>query len=192
MEINADVLEEWVEKYSQNLLNTAYFLLSNKEDAEDIVQDVFLTVFLQIENFKEKSSPLTWLKGILKNKVADRYRAKYKTENLISFDDFFDENGIWKETDILNEWQDDENSLENLLDDNAFNDTLSNCLEKLPEKWRILVKFSYLQEKNTSDICEEIGVSTANFWKILQRSRLQLRKCIEINWFEKTNNEYAQ
>lgn len=192
MEINADVLEEWVEKYSQNLLNTAYFLLSNKEDAEDIVQDVFLTVFLQIENFKEKSSPLTWLKGILKNKVADRYRAKYKTENSISFDDFFDENGIWKETDILNEWQDDENSLENLLDDNAFNDTLSNCLEKLPEKWRVLVKFSYLQEKNTSDICEEIGVSTANFWKILQRSRLQLRKCIEINWFEKTNNEYAQ
>ena len=185
MEINADVLEEWVEKYSQNLLNTAYFLLSNKEDAEDIVQDVFLTVFLQIENFKEKSSPLTWLKGILKNKVVDRYRAKYKTENSISFDDFFDENGIWKETDILNEWQDDENSLENLLDDNAFNDTLSNCLEKLPEKWRILVKFSYLQEKNTSDICDEIGVSTANFWKILQRSRLQLRKCIEINWFEK-------
>ena len=52
----------------------AYYLLSNREDAEDLVQDVYVAAYSAKEQFQEKSNPLTWSMGILQHKVSDYYR----------------------------------------------------------------------------------------------------------------------
>lgn len=82
---------------------------------------------------------------------------------------------------MLNYWNDD---TDHLTDNTEFNDTLENCIDRLPPKWKLLVKLYYLQEKKAIEICQEIGLTTTNLWKVLQRSRLQLRECLERNWFE--------
>lgn len=58
-------LEKWIDEYSRALLDRAYYLLSDKEDAKDVVQEVFLAAFKNGSSFEGKSSPLTWLMGIL-------------------------------------------------------------------------------------------------------------------------------
>ncbi|ATA74217.1 MULTISPECIES: RNA polymerase sigma factor [Capnocytophaga] len=170
----------WIEMYSESLLNRALYLVSDKEDAADIVQEVFLVAYTSFESFQEKSSPLTWLYNILRNKTADFYRNKYKNPVSTSLSDFFDEDGIWTDQSVLNFWQE---ISENSSEKEDFSRALDECIEKLPQRWRFLVKLYYLEEKKTEVVCQEMEISTTNMWKILQRSRLQLRKCLEINWF---------
>lgn len=173
-------LESWVDKYSLALMNRAFFLISDRQDAEDIVQDVFLVAFESYDSYKGESQAKTWLMSILKNKVADYYRKKYKTHGQIPFSDFFDQSGSWKENDVLRDWATADDSL---LNDKEFRLRFEKCLNALPPKWAILVKLYYLEEKKADAICQDLDVSSTNLWKILQRSRMQLRKCIEINWF---------
>ena len=71
-ETTGSEFEHLIEIYSPILLNKAYYLLSNKEDAEDIVQEVFISAYVNYHLFKNKSSIKSWLMGILYNKVMDR------------------------------------------------------------------------------------------------------------------------
>ena len=178
--IKSNEIELWIDKHSLELLNRAFFFLSNRQDAEDNVQEVFIAACNSYDSFQKKSSPLTWLKGLQDNKIADFYRNKYKHIGVISTDHFFKESGYWKGDDILNEW---DTSELHLLDDNQFNQTFENCLEALPLGWKIPIKLYYLHEKKTKEVCKETNITKENLWKILQRARLQLRECLELKWF---------
>ena len=169
-------IKQWILQYSSELLTRAIYLVSDKEEAKDIVQDVFLAAYSGYHSFKGNSAPKTWLFTILKNKVADYYRKKYKTPDQISLENFFDEAGIWKNGDnLLNAWHETTNT----GDYAEFDHILEKCIEDLAPQWQIPIKLYYLKEKKTPEICQEIGISTTNLWKILQRARLQIRECLE-------------
>lgn len=173
-------IELWIDEYSLELINRATYLLSNKNEAEDLVQEVFITAFESYEKIRNTTHPKAWLISVLNNKVAELYRKKYKSIGDFRLDHFFEENGCWKDLSVLNNWTTNTDELSNELE---LNLTLENCLDKIPLKWKIPVKLYYLEEKKTDIICEEIGVTSANLWKILQRARLHLRECLEINWY---------
>ena len=174
-------LKQWIELYSSELLNRTIYLTSDKEEAKDIVQDVFLAAYSGYQSYKGNSSAKTWIHSILKNKIADYYRKKYKTPSKISLENFFDEAGTWKNGDsLLGAW--DEAAITGNYAE--FDHLLNNCLENLAPKWKIPIKLYYLQEKKSAEICQEIGITTTNLWKILQRGRLQVRECLETKKLE--------
>jgi len=177
-------LKNWVEQYSGTLLRRAAYLLSDKTEAEDVVQEVFVAAFSSYDSFDGKSKPLTWLMAILNRKVADFYRKKYKTEPSIKLDHFFDESGFWKNNDVLNAWN-VSNAEAELLDNTDFIKIITDCIEDLPVRWKIPMKMYYLEEKKAPEVSQELNISRTNLWKILQRSRMQLRECLEFNWFIK-------
>ncbi|VXB71159.1 MULTISPECIES: sigma-70 family RNA polymerase sigma factor [Chryseobacterium] len=180
-----EALKNWIEQYSESLLRRAIFLLSDTIEAEDIVQEVFIAAFSSYDSFEGKSTPKTWLNTILNNKVADFYRKKYKSEPQIRLDHFFDETGSWKNDTVLNDWNVSNPEAE-LLDNQDFNKSLEDCIEDLPSRWKIPMKLYYLEEKKAPEVSQELDISTTNLWKILQRTRMQLRECLEINWFSKS------
>lgn len=178
-------LEKWIEDCSEKLLDRACYLLSDKEDAKDVVQEVFLSAYKSKDSFQGKSSPLTWLTSILHHKIADIYKKRYNgNPQPFSFEIFFDKHGEWLEPDVADPWEEDEFTVSTLLDNNSFRDILNQCLGRLPRQWLIVVNKCYLQEQKAAEICRELNLTTANYWKLLQRSRLQLRKCIDIHWFK--------
>jgi RNA polymerase sigma-70 factor (ECF subfamily) len=181
---SSENIRDWVEKYTDSLFNWAFSRLGNREEAEDLIQETFLVAFQSYEKFTGKSEPLTWLHGILRNKIADHYRKVYreKIEQNISLNHFFDEQDHWKKNEIPLQWQ--EESV-NLSLDEDFNRVLNDCLNKLPENYRNTVVLKYLNEKEGIDIRQELGISTTNYWQMIHRAKLQLRKCLEINWFGK-------
>lgn len=177
-------LEKWIDDYSKALLDRAYYLLSDKEDAKDVVQEVFLSAYKGRESFQGKSSPLTWLTSILHHKVADVYKKRYSEGGIpLDFESVFDKHGEWKETDVLNPWEQEERSPGALLNDENFCLTFDKCMERLPEQWHMAVRQCYLQGRKAMEICKELNLTANNYWKILQRSRLQPRECIDIHWF---------
>lgn len=176
------IFAEWIDNYSEKLLSRAFYMISNKEDAKDLVQDVFMIAYSKIETFEKKSSPYTWLSAILNNKISDMYRQKYKFGTTINFDSIFSKDGEWVNEDISNSW--DTIEVSNALDDDEFNMVFNGCINKLPERWKLVIQQCYLQQQEASNICIDMNISLNNYWKILQRSRLQLRECIDINWFK--------
>lgn len=122
-----ETIETWVKLHTNSLFKWALFKTSEKETAEDLVQETFLAAHLQFENFKGKSSPKTWLVAILNNKIKGYYRAKYKMlsnngsvakeENSI-FNQLFNNNDRWIKEERPSVWEDNEL---HLLDDPNFN-----------------------------------------------------------------------
>ena len=177
-------LKEMVETFTQELYSWACYKVSDKEHAKDLVQDTFLAAAEKIESFKGNSSPKTWLFSILNHKIIDSYRKKIKQHE--SMDDqvylkFFTENGSWKESKAPAHWDYNE---QHLLDNDEFQAVLKKCLDALPEKWNLCVKLKYLSEKNSEEICQELNIAHTNMWQIIHRAKLQLRDCVEINWFK--------
>lgn len=184
------IFKEWVELYSDQLYSWAFYKTSSKETAEDLVQDTFIAAIQGYANFENRSNIKTWLISILKNKIYDYHRKKIKggeiTNTLISDIEsskvFFDQSEEWILSERPTGWG---NMNENLLDDKEFTRTLQNCLENLPSHWNYAIQLKYLTNKDGKTICQELGISPSNFWQILHRAKLQLRKCLEKNWFIK-------
>jgi len=178
-------IKSWVELYSDHLFTWAYFKTSDKEAAEDIVQETFLAAVLSFEKYEGKSEPKTWLLSILNNKVADHFRTVYRGKETpaISFSEFFDSNEHWVVDQKPKAWEYDDEK--HLLDNHDFKRTLSECINKLPDNWRASILLKFVEERDSHIICQELEISTTNYWQILHRAKLQLRKCLEQSWFNK-------
>lgn len=181
------LFEGWVNDFTDQLYSWAYHKTSSKEMAEDLVQDTFLAAYNNLENFKNDSSPKTWLLSILNHKIIDFYRKKSKSLSIVDnnqeeeankrVNDLFDENDNWKNPK--------EYSFEveqHLLDNADFNLTLEKCMENLPEKWRMAIHSKYLTDISTEEVCSQLEISTANYWQIIHRAKLHLKNCIDKNW----------
>lgn len=177
-------LSEWVETYTQPLFKWAFHKVSDAEMAKDLVQDTFLAAAEKIDSFKGESSPKTWLFSILNYKIIDHYRKKVKQPQRMeneSFEQFFTSDGEWHKNKQPSDWSD---KTGNLLDDPAFLIVLKACLDALPVQWSTCIKLKYLMNKKGDEICQEVEISTTNYWQIVHRAKLQLRECVENNWFK--------
>ena len=164
--------------YTKDLYAWAYYKTGNKSLSEDLVQETFLAAIKSQKNFKGDSEIKTWLFGILKNKIADYFR---KASNKIPTQNIFFDGDSWQEKEIPSIWDFSEDN--ELLDDLAFKNTLSDCINKLPAVWSSVIRMKFIDDRKTEIICNENGISQNNYWQIIHRSKLQLRKCLEQNWF---------
>ena len=187
-------IKEWVSLYSDDLFRWALHRINDKETAEDLVQETFLAAFKSIDKFQGNSQPKTWLFSIINNKIIDFHRKNFReatintssihvgdANNKDVLENFFDEDGTWKpEVRPSDQWEMDEHLLDNL----EFTKVLQNCMEELPENWYSAIHFKYLEEKGGKEICQELGITSSNYWKMLQRAKLQLKMCLENSWFK--------
>jgi RNA polymerase sigma-70 factor (ECF subfamily) len=189
----AIVIKSWVEAYSDKMYSWCLYKTNNKETAEDLVQDTFLSAFQAMNKFEGKSDPKTWLFSILNNKIADYFRKSYcnpsitesaikRSDDTTFFDAYFDADGSWRKEQMPQVWPEGN---EHLLDNTIFVKVLHSCMGKLSPDCYAVVQLKYLEGKKGEIICQELQITSSNFWQILHRARLQLRKCLEIHWFKK-------
>ncbi|MGO4817662.1 sigma-70 family RNA polymerase sigma factor [Flavobacterium sp. W22_SRS_FP1] len=182
------LLENWVNQFSDELYCWAFYKTSSKETAEDLVQETFLSAFHKINTFQGNSQPKTWLFSILNNKVIDYYRKSAKTtkktfsltetSGVNLSEGLFNTYGCWNSNDIKAIWEQEEE----LLDNPEFNLVMQECMNDLPHKWKIALVSKYLSDKDTTEICQELEITPSNYWQIVHRSKLLLRKCLEMKW----------
>lgn len=179
----------WVLEYTDDMYRWALHKVSHKHTAEDIVQDTFLSAYSAVTSFKENSGPKTWLFSILNRKIIDHYRKAARNieereyignRNVIeNSNELFNEYDGWNESVTVDFWNDEQE----LLDNHQFLTVLSNCISKLPAQWETSLTAKYLLEKDSKSICKELNITPSNYWQILHRAKLVLKKCLETNWF---------
>lgn len=174
----------WVANYADFLYRYAVVRVNDDEVAKDLLQETFFSALKGRSNFKGESSERTWLVAILKHKIVDHYRkagnlrAKSLTNTAAEEDFFEDDNGHWKKENRPVEF----NAVKDELQEKEFSAVLKNCIKKMPALWSAVFTMKHIDEENTADILKELGLSSANFWVIIHRSKLNLRACLQKNW----------
>jgi RNA polymerase sigma-70 factor (ECF subfamily) len=176
----------WLTSYGDELLSWAIFKTSNKETAEDLVQETLLSAFKAFDKFNEGTNPKTWLFTILNNKIIDYYRASNTTKSFNESelqgkntdDSIFDINGYFsKNQEPL--WGSSE---KHLLDNEEFIAVLKMCMDALPTNWKNVIVSKYVQNKKGKLICQELDITSSNLWQMAHRAKLQLKTCLDQHW----------
>jgi RNA polymerase sigma-70 factor (TIGR02943 family) len=179
--------EMWIDQHSDFLYQYALLRLANNTQlAEDFVQETFLSALKSASKFEGKSSLRTWFVSILKNKIIDYYRKN--KDNIIEQTSFRNEEfiesgaqqGQWKTEFAPADW--DKNP-DKIFEQKEFYNILNKCLNGLPKNLSSVFVLKELDSLETEKICKELSISSSNLWVILHRARMQLRRCLELNWF---------
>lgn len=177
-------VSDWVFEHGHYLLQIARLHVRTEETAEELVQETFLSAVRALEEFRGESSPRTWLRTILKNKIIDFMRKRARESRVIDRSAGIDEQGLpfnslglWN-TRIHSWGNDPESALEN----KDLYKALSSCIAKLPEKFREVFVLRLVDGLSVEEACEVLGASASNVSVMLYRARIQLRECIEKNW----------
>jgi RNA polymerase sigma-70 factor (ECF subfamily) len=184
-------IRSWVESYSDQLFTWAFHKTGNRQAAEDIVQETFLAAYQSFNSFSAKSNPKTWLFSILNHKIMDYYRALYREKEKTGITGNLQKNSVYTPFDVEGNWIEKErptdwaHASDELLDNPEFNKVMQLCMGKLPDHWRAVLHLKYMDEKKGEEICQELNIAPTNFWQILHRAKLQMRKCLENGWFKK-------
>ncbi len=170
-------LTGWVQMHTAELLGYAKARIRDPLIAEDLVQITFMAAWESRDRFAHQSSPRTWLFAILKNKLADHYRKAYRDPIVHGADaledDRFTTEGAWKPEHRPQDWDIDE-----AAEKEALQHYLHECLGHLPANWRAAVEMKYLKEQDAAVVCQELGISSTNYWQQLHRAKVKLRDCI--------------
>ncbi|MFM2191399.1 MAG: hypothetical protein RLZZ118_356 [Bacteroidota bacterium] len=80
-----DAFDFLMKQYSLQVINTCYKFILNKEDAEDIAQDVFVEVYLSIHSFRGDAKLSTWIYRIAVTKCLDEIKKRNRKKHIITF-----------------------------------------------------------------------------------------------------------
>lgn len=179
--------ENWIALYADYLLNYAFFRVRDRELAEDLMQETFISALKSQQTYNGTAGEKTWLTAILKNKIIDYYRSKLSkytkltdSINNTTNNDFFDEKTDfhWMKGKQPSEW----NTTERQIESSEFNSAFMDCMQKLPEKLSAIFSLKYIEDEQSEVICKELSITSSNYWVMMHRAKLQLRECLEKNW----------
>lgn len=176
---------KWIVLYADYLYNYAITRVDDQDIAKDLVQETFFSGIKGKDNFRGQAAERTWLVSILKRKIIDHYRkvnsAKGQKEVRMNFYEEGKKKGNWIEERVPQAWG---NDAEKKIENSELKDALDACINNLPEKYRMVFLLKTVQKYETEEICNELGITASNLWVIIHRARMQLRNCMEENWFK--------
>ncbi len=187
--------DDWVAEYGDYLFRYAIVRLRNSEAAEDAVQETFLAALKARDSFSKRSSPKTWLVGILRHKIVDHIRKQSRERPATelessdadsAMDDLFDKRGHWKMDalgDSPGEWP---NNPRKALAQKEFRAVLDSCMSNLPGRLAQAFALREIEGLKGKEVCKALEITPTNLWAMLHRARMRLRRCLDINWFGKS------
>lgn len=174
---------DWVDRYGDLLLRYASSRLSDRELAEDLVQETLLAAFRHRKQFDGKSAFSTWLVAILRRKIADHYRSIGKSVEILDsanleLGEQFSPKGKWLHP-VLS-WR---ASPAQLAENAEFWSVFQNCLGGLPGHLAQAFQLREVMQSPVDEVGRKLGITTQNLAVRLHRARLLLRSCLDNKWF---------
>ena len=160
-----------VDEHQQIVLNTCFRFLNNKEDSEDLTQEVFVEVYKSLASFRGESKLSTWIYRIAVTKSLDFIRRKKRKKRF----------GIIKK--VFNA----DDSFEDIIDDNNPDPEvrleeldrikiLNEALGTLPENQRAAFTLSKYDEISYKEIAEILDTTIPSVESLIHRAKNNLKK----------------
>ena len=146
-------MDALVKQYRDNLFAAAFQICKNAADAEDVVQDTFISCYMTDKQFESDEHVRAWLLRVAINKAKNVNHTFWK-RNRVSLEEYM--------TELPFETAEFENLFEEVM--------------KLPEKLRIVIHLFYYEDYHVREIAEILNVSESNVKVRLSRGRNLLKK----------------
>lgn len=129
-----------IKLYQKPLYNIIRNIVLNHDDTDDVLQNTFIKIFKNIENFKGESKLFSWLYRIASNEAITFIKQKAKMHRQTS------EEFLQRETEKL--------TADEYFDGNEIQVKLHKAISLLPEKQQLVFKMKYFEELTYEDISE--------------------------------------
>ncbi|MCG5055588.1 MAG: sigma-70 family RNA polymerase sigma factor [Myxococcales bacterium] len=173
-ERDEEAFSQVVRLYGDRVFNLVARLVGNRSEAEDIAQEVFVTVFKSIETFRGESKFSTWLLRIAANHAKNRikYLARRPGVGGEQADDELPSNQP-------RSLQAHVASPDALMEAAELGSLLERAIAELDEEHRLLLVLRDVEELAYEEICEITGLPEGTVKSRLHRARLTLKALIE-------------
>lgn len=166
---------ELVSRYSARLLTVARRLLNHEHDAQDALQDTFISAFRGLATFDGKSSLATWLHRIAVNAALMKLRSKrHKPEQPIE--------------ELLPKYYDDGHRQNpgpawampaDCLENAETRELVRRCIAQLPDSYRIILVLRDIEQMETAAVANHLGIEAGAVKTRLHRARQALRTLLD-------------
>mgnify|MGYP000582589524 FL=1 len=161
-----------IDDYQQKVFHTCISFVPNKEDAEDIAQEVFLEVYKSIGKFKGNSKLSTWIYKICTNKCLEFIRKKNAKKRLVFIQRILGNEIPLDKTNFFTEF----NHPGILLEHKERSETIYLAINTLPESQKTVFTLAKLDGKTYQEIVEITGKSMSSVESIMFRAKKNLQK----------------
>jgi RNA polymerase sigma-70 factor (ECF subfamily) len=168
-----DALEELFNLYSPKLYNVAHRVLGDVSDTQEVIQDVFWTVFRKAKTFRGSAQLSTWLYRLTVNAALGRTRRSKKRKE-VEYEEFlpkFQEDGHHLVRPVV-DWS---NALEENYAKREIQEMLKQALDLLSPLDKSVIVLSDLEGLPDKEIAAAVGITVAAVKTRLHRARLFLR-----------------
>jgi RNA polymerase sigma-70 factor (ECF subfamily) len=160
-----------LDEYEQKVFGTCISFVPNKEDAEDIAQEVFLEVFKSISKFKGNSKISTWIYKIATNKCLEFIRKKNTKKRFAFMQTIMGTEIPLDKTSYFTEF----NHPGILLENKEKSATIFKAINTLPETQRVIFTLAKIDGKSYQEIVEITGKSLSSVESIMFRAKKALK-----------------
>lgn len=151
-----------VQRYLRKIWRLAFSVLKNEEEAEDAVQDVFLSLLKSLEKFDIEGGAKfsTWIYRVSLNKCIDLKRKRKPMEHAAPSDDLVSE----------------EKSAYHATLNHQVSKRLKDLMQSLPTGQKDALKMYYYEEKSVQEICNALSKSEDSIRSLLKRGKAELKE----------------
>lgn len=153
------------ERTSAKLYGICIRVLPSEDDAQEVLQDVFLTVWRKAALYDPaKASPITWLAVMARNKAIDRLRARSLGTNPL---------------DVAADVADDSPSAFEVIEQSQERARLTRCLDQLDPQHGAMIRAAFLDGATYPELAQRQAVPLGTMKSWIRRGLSRLRSCLE-------------
>ena len=185
---NLEAYDKIAEIYQKKIYGLSFNLTRNQMDAQDVTQEVLLTLFRKINMFQGKSAFSSWVYRIAVNASYMKLRSKKKEPN-VSIDELmpsFNSAGFQQEK--IQDWSE---NTESLLFTKETRNVINKAVDLLPEKEKVVFLLRDVEGLSSEKASEILDLTVPAIKSRLHRARLFLRKKLS-NYFEEFSSRKAE
>ena len=155
-----------VDTYQMMVVNTCHAFIHDRDEAEDIAQDVFIQVFESLGKFRFESKLSTWLYRIAVNRSINHCKSPRGRAIKVDIES-------WKQQEVA---QSVEMPQQQLLEEQEQLELLHRAIDRLPENQRTALILNKYEELSYKEIAEVMGVTLSSVESLLFRAKNNLEK----------------
>lgn len=175
-EDDASAFAELVALYQHRLVTVMHHLVGNKEEAEDLAQEVFLRVYRTRKRYHPKAKFSTWLFTIANNLALNTLRSRQR-KPVVPLD--VSDSGPLGPRPAEQMVRDKQAQPGMRMQQRELADIVQRALEQLNERQRAAVVLNKFEDMNYAEIAEVMGLTTKAVKSLLSRARDNLRVALK-------------
>ncbi len=179
---NANAYSKLLDDFQDKVYGTCLSFVPNKEDAEDIAQDVFVEVFKSINTFKGKSKLSTWIYRIATNKCLEFIRKKSAKKRFAFLQSIMGHDMPLDKSQYFTEM----NHPGIILENKEKSETLLLAINQLSEDQRTVFTLSKIDGMSNKEIGDIMNKSVSSVESLMFRAKKSLQKLLE-NFYKNEN-----